>query len=130
MSEESSKNEALELVREYLDSAKEVVNSYGPDAAELGLEVFRLQAIQHVVSSMFGLALGVGFLWLSCKLLRRVKDTQTDWEEFVFCVGGLIGMCIGATAFIIGVFEGTTIIAWVGMFKPEVYMLNEVINKL
>lgn len=110
----------------YMSAAKSVIDTYGGDAAELGLLALRVEAASEIVRPLVLFILFAALFFYALKIAmkgfrKEFDDNSTDEAA----VGA--GTAISVTLGLILVFCATDIIniwAWVGIFYPEAYAVH------
>jgi hypothetical protein len=97
------------------------VEKYGPQATEITLEVGRVAAIQTIVTGIAALiAAYVGYRVAKWALAQ-------DWEGVEAIPTG-VGGAIAVAGSIAGFLHLTNAFAWVGLFRPELYLAAKLLN--
>ena len=116
----------FDKLEQYFEAAKGVIEQYGGDVAEVGLNVLRIEAISEI---FFPLAV-ILFLFASLPLMIRfgkwinqkaIDDRSEPWE-MIYIVHILLGIF-----FLIQLVSLLNLWAWVGIFYPELYAVHKFI---
>lgn len=108
----------------YIEKLSAALVQFGPQAADLALTVGRVGAVNELVSGFAALALAVVLLrYAVSPLFRKVRDAGYDdpLDPLYFC--GSFFLSIVCAALLVGsAMSLTDIYAWVGLWKPEIYL--------
>ncbi len=135
---ESTGNNAKEIVEfsfekmeQYFGAAKNVIEQYGGDVAELGLMALRIQAASEIImaiimfSSVFLLhKLIPDNLWVFAKKYYNDSDYVKNYEIYIPFV---IAYIFTGAMSVIGFVALFNIWMWVGIFYPEIYAVHKFI---
>lgn len=101
-----------------------VTEKYGPKVADLTLEVARIMAMKQCAIGVASFLVSLLTFYYCYTWLK--KPSTSDAEDALFMAAGIATI---VSAFM----SGTHILkihAWIGMFKPEVYLAYETVEKL
>lgn len=121
-----------EKLEQYFNAAKEVLLEYGPDVAEFGLTVLRVEAAAELLPAiMYAI---IAFLLVKYadprKLFARIKDIpKFDDARFGLGLLGTFSLAGIATSIFLVVFYLLNVWAWVGIFYPEAYAVHYFLMK-
>lgn len=114
----------------------DVAERYGPHVAELGAAVGRVAAADTIVRGIVLLIISLGALGAAVYFGRRAKITydaaqlMKEYDKKIDAEGSVIPWILCSVVasfafflvFVPSVFRLTNIYAWVGIFRPEVYL--------
>ena len=109
---------------QYMDSAERVIQQYGGDAAELGLNVLRIEAGYNLILALSGAILAlfiIKFCWTSTKRFGFDEDFPNHPVIMLKFIGTFAGVMVG-------VINGAALLNiwyWVGLFWPEAYAVHK-----
>lgn len=112
----------------YFDAAKAVMEQYGGDVVDLGLNVLRIEAISELSIFIMLPVLAYGFYKAGNKIMALHKaELLKEKRYYDGWIGVVALLSWGVTASlavssVIGLFN---IWAWVGMFYPELYAVHK-----
>lgn len=109
---------------EYLTKLENALTEYGPQAAELTLEVARVGAIQTVLIGVVCLILFVCGSFVAHKSMAKVFVEEDGSAVLPACIGIMVAIFSSAPAFM----YITNLYAWIGMFRPEIYLISKAIQ--
>ena len=113
-------------ILQYMTATEELLVTYGGDAADLGLNVLRIEAGYNLILALAGMILAGVITWLSYTTPKRL-GLEKDWPDHpvilvkvIGSIGGVIGVITNGANFI-------NIWNWVGLFWPEAYAVHKFI---
>lgn len=113
---------AFDKIEQYFDAAKQIIEQYGGDVAELGLMALRIDAISNLLPGILCIILA--------RPLYKVWKKLSDYEEsalgdriFSFIFGGIVGFITVLITFL----SLANIWYWVGIFYPELYAVYKMV---
>ncbi len=133
--ENLTSEELIERANEFAVSVIDAVEKYSPEAAQLALEVGRIEAIQEVVLCVV-LILGSTLAFFMSKGLMKIavkKEAEREERslasdaEIGATVGSIISGAISLILFVCFIFNLINVPAWVGMWHPEVYLAHRLV---
>lgn len=114
------------LVEKAAKVLEDVTVQYGPAAVDLALEVGRIAAINDIIWGLATLLLAGVLLTFAITLFRKVDWSEVDWGWSAKPdMGALCSTGCGFISLLFFQVASQKLIqvhAWVGMFKPEVYL--------
>jgi hypothetical protein len=110
-------------VAEIASALKQAVSEYGPDAVDLALVAFRVEAASHLLGGLIAAVVAV-VIW---KVMVKVwAMTQKGWDEglegpaMIRCFGTGLGSVVLVFSVIAAVARLSSISAWIAVFGyPE-----------
>lgn len=113
--------EALEFtfdkIEGYFGKVQEVVEKYGGDVANLGLNVLRIDAASHLISPLILFLVLLCFVKYVLRYIRHIHSLGYE-NPWVFLQAFPIGYGISLS---FQISELANIWSWVGIFYPELY---------
>jgi len=115
---------AFDKIEQYFEAAKQVIEQYGGDVAELGLMALRVEAISCLLPGLIIIILA--------RPLYKVWKKIGDYEEAHSYgrdrgVTVVAGATIGAILLILTLVTLFNIWSWVGIFYPELYAVYKMV---
>lgn len=128
---------------EYMNSAEQVIQQYGGDAAELGLNVLRIEAGYNLVHALvFGVISAVAiyyFIWAFRKGLaiqnyrqeqdevkqERLKQMYRGDLEVLHFIIGAVGGIVSTIVLVVNFSSLVNVWYWIGLFWPEAYAVHK-----
>lgn len=117
------------LLDKWADKLGEVISQYGPDAADMALELGRIGAIHVIASGVGNAVVSAGLAYVVFRLGIVVRDEN---KKDIFkqrdgvLVGGFIGGAIAAVGSVlagaVAISQISNVYAWVGLFRPEIFL--------
>ena len=121
----------LQASEKLIDRLTEIGQQYGPQAAELALNVYRIEAINNLLVGGFLLLLTIAFVagtaWASIKVARLVRD-EDEGPMILFVPIVLVGGVPSVLFFFDAVSRLLDIYNWIGLWHPEVLMARQVLG--
>lgn len=123
-----------DIVSKAADALEKATAQYGPDAVGLALEVGRIAAIKDVASGLLSVLL-IYVIYRTGRWVAPIAAKGMDHRDEIVAMPSFFGLIIGglcsvvfALLLLIEAFTKLTAIhAWVGMFRPEIYLAYEAI---
>ena len=120
-----------EKLIEYLEAFESLAVEYTPQAIELASWVARISAIQVIATGIVYVLVAWFLMCLANRFVRRGKEIYRSDESYNYEMWFVLGTfsCLGS----IGLFAASllkllNIFAWVGMFRPEVWIVYKALN--
>lgn len=114
---------SMDKMEGFFDAAQKVLQQYGGDAVDLGLNVLRIDAFSQLLPGV--LALCVLFLTLKvANPIVKFKQADADNDSIAGIVGvlGCVSLLIAGVVTFANLFN---VWAWVGLFYPEIYAVHK-----
>jgi hypothetical protein len=127
MMPETTAAEAISAIDKWAAKISEVAAQYGPQAADLAVEVGRVGAVQHLLQNAGLVVAGAAVIWfVSRPFARRAaywaeENSISMYEVPLGLASGLSGAG-GLIAIIAGALDLLDPYAWVGLYRPEVFL--------
>jgi len=109
-------------MEEYFDAAKQVIETYGGDVADLGLNVLRIEAGAMLVLPLIAMV----FLLSVVKYIKRVNIWGFSADNNCDAPAVIVPLVVDAIV-VFTVYKVFSIWAWVGLFYPELYAVHKFI---
>lgn len=111
---------------EIMNKMGELAVKFGQPVLDVTLFAVRVEVGQHLVTGIFCLAITVGSLWWVFKRMPRVWmfNRYGDLDNGIFLFIPITILLILVT---IGGLKVLSVINWVGLFHPEVYLASKVL---
>lgn len=130
MDQETIQQGASEIIKVVANALESAVTTYGPQAVDLALAVYRVDAAQHLLHGFVAIAIFVGAqfffikkLWPLTERQRRSDSKEAFWFPYIFGTG-LTG--VGALH---GLYNLVQLEYWLAVFGyPEVYMAMKALS--
>ena len=126
----SESTETVEFVFDkldgYMSAAQSVIDTYGGDAADLGLMALRIEAASDLIIPLIFTGLLIAILrYLLPIMIKGWKDEYDGRSNNeAATVVGTVGCGLAGFGLILSTIEVLDIWAWVGMFYPEAYAVH------
>lgn len=126
---ESLDSTLSEIVAKAAGALEQAATQYGPDAVELALAVGRIAAIKEILLGILVSIAALVSAWLTKKGAQWAwKQPEEEWQVSPIPTFAIIGPGVSAVAlFLIAMDKLLQIHAWVGIFRPEIYLAYEAI---
>lgn len=125
MAEEIAQTGAA-VVDKWAERLADVMAQYGPDAATFALEVGRVGALREIAYGSAWAAVAVGAMlstkWLVAATRRLYDNGRSGGEEIGPGILAAVFMGLTAGASIAALNSLLNLYAWVGIWRPEVYL--------
>lgn len=123
---------ALEqTITEAADKLLHAVEVYGPKATDLVLETGRVAAFQTIVAGfvfLWMLFLILYCMWCCCLRMQSYKDDNISDGPLAWGAAiGVLGL-VGVVCLIGSLINLLNIFAWVGLWRPELYLASRALN--
>ena len=117
-------------ILEYLSAAEAAIEQYGEGAVEFALSIARIDAFSHVAGGFLALAFAWAFIFPVKNLLIRQSEKIQDRidREFARNISLLLVYILAFGAFVASLVEVLNVFAWIGIFKPEVWLAYKALN--
>ena len=121
----------LQAGEKLIDRIAEIGQQYGPQAAELALNVYRIEAINNLLVGGLFLLLTIAFVagtaWASIKVVRLMRDEDEELM-ILFASIALVGSVPSALFFLGAASRLVDAYNWIGLWHPEVLMARQVLG--
>jgi hypothetical protein len=120
---------AFDKMEKYFDAAQEVIDNYGGDAVELGLNALRVDAAAIIIPHLVFIIVALIFLKYLIPLMKTGwrEGREDGWSDFpAKCFAGTISVFAATIALLANITDAfNNIWAWVGIFYPELYAVHK-----
>ena len=128
---------------EYMNSAEQVIQQYGGDAAELGLNVLRIEAGYNLIYALLFGTISVIALYYSTWAFKKglaIQNYQQEQDEVkqeklkqmyrsdleaLYFILGAVGGVVSSIALVVNFSSLVNIWYWIGLFWPEAYAVHK-----
>lgn len=133
-------NNWMDYAKAAADMAATLTKQYGPEAWETILWIQRIEAFSYLLPAL--LWVGAPFVWyriVFCRLVpdakRKVEELQKRsyihgyedvWQIYAIVFGSLVTGVLS----IVSVIQLLSIWTWVQLFKPDLYLAKQLIDKV
>ena len=127
--------EVAEVVQDqmsaYFDAAKAIMEQYGGDVVNLGLNVLRIEAASELITPLCFFLISSVTLFIGRKIHKSIdKEKEKCKEENKHFDDGIYGApaIFYGVGTLVGVISTIALIdlwAWVGIFYPELYAVHK-----
>ena len=120
-------DKALDMVSKFGEQLKELGTQMAPQAYELAKGVAQVSALEQLLYGLVCLSIGIGgaIFW------KTTYKKWTQWGDDSDCASFLFVflMCLATVGcLIVAVVQLADAWAWVGLFRPELYIAHTVIH--
>jgi len=122
----------LDVFQKVLDGVQKALTTYAPVAWKAAQDVTRLDCIGQICFGFGALIIAAILAPCVALLARQVSKYLNEDQEamgFACLVGAVVGGMLACVLLIIGICQLLDFWAWAGMFRPDLYLIHEAMQK-